>query len=185
MLKSWRNLILVIGLLFHGAAGAETEFYVRGAHTYLDEGVYWLDARIDYRFSDRSLEALDSGVALTVVLEIEVERQRAYLWDETVAEITQHYELTLHPLSGRYVVDNLNTGISRTFGTLEEAALFLGRLRRFPLLDAKLAPPGDDYEVVMKARLDIESLPAPLRPLAYLSSQWRLASDVFRCPLEE
>lgn len=187
MTARWRQLIVLTGLLLLAASvrGAETEFYVRHAETHLHDGVYWLDARIDYQLSSDSLEALNNGVALTVVLEITVERVRSYLWNETVADITQHYEVTLHPLSGRYVVDNLNTGIGKTFATLDDALDYLGTLRDFPLLDAKLAPPEEEHEVVLEARLDIESLPAPLRPLAYLSSQWRLASDEYRCPLTE
>ena len=185
MTGGWRNLILAGLLMLAGPLHAQSEFYVRSASTQLEDGVYWLDALIDYQFSERSLEALENGVALTVVVEIDVNRVRRYLWNETVAEIIQRYELTLHPLSGRYVVDNLNTGVSKTFDTLADAADYLGRIRHFPLLDAELAPPDEEHEVVLNARLDIESLPAPLRPLAYLSSQWRLDSDEYRCPLED
>jgi hypothetical protein len=36
---------------------------------------------------------------------------------------------------------------------------------------------GEEYEVLIHAELDIEALPSPLRPLAYITPAWRLNSD--------
>ncbi len=164
-------------------AAADTEFYVRRAETHLEEGVYRLDARIQYRFSEESLEALRSGVAITIVVGIDVERRRQYLWNETVASLRQRYQLSHHALSARYILTNLNTGISTSYATYEGAVDSLGRLDAFPLIDAELLDPEQDYLVELKTYLDIEALPAPLRPVAYFSSAWRLSSDAFTCPL--
>ena len=38
------------------------------------------------------------------------------------------------------------------------------------------APPEGDYSVEVRASLDIEALPSPLRPVAYTSLAWRLNS---------
>ncbi len=53
----------------------------------------------------------------------------------------------------------------------------MGTLSDFPLLDAQLINEGKRYEVLMQAELDIESLPSPLRLLAYITPSWRLNSD--------
>lgn len=164
-------------------AAAETEFYVRHGETHLDDNVYRLDARIQYRFSEEVLEALRSGVALTIVLDIDVARKRTYLWDETKASLRQRYQLSHHALSARYVLTNLNTGFSRNFTTYEAAVDALGRVEAFPLIDAALLDPEQAYRVELETYLDIESLPAPLRPVAYFSSAWRLSSDTYQCPL--
>ena len=42
----------------------------------------------------------------------------------------------------------------------------------------------ETYWVYLQIRLDIESLPVSLRPVAYLSPQWRLNSDWYLCPLQ-
>lgn len=164
-------------------AAAETEFYVRHAETRLADRVYYLDARIQYRFSEEALEALRSGVALTIVLDIDVERRRPYLWNETRAALRQRFQLTHHALSARYILTNLNTGVSSTFATYEAAMDRLGRLKDFPLIDAELIDPDQQYLVELETYLDIESLPAPLRPVAYLNAGWRLSSDTYTCPL--
>jgi hypothetical protein len=39
------------------------------------------------------------------------------------------------------------------------------------------------YEGALRARLDIEALPAPLRVFAYLSDDWRLTSEWYTWPL--
>ena len=41
------------------------------------------------------------------------------------------------------------------------------------------------YQVKMRTFLDIESLPAPMRPLAYISSDWQLDSDWVSWPLTQ
>lgn len=159
------------------------EFYVRRADTRLVEEVYRLDARIDYQLSATAREALASGVPLTIAVTIRVERKRDWLWDRTVAMVEQRFELATHALSGRYVVTNLNTGVSNSYATLDDALDAMGSLDGFPLLDAGLLAAGGDYEVTLRAHLDIEALPAPLRPLAYFDPDWRLSSDTFAWPL--
>lgn len=39
------------------------------------------------------------------------------------------------------------------------------------------------YQVHMKAELDIEELPLPLRPIAYLRPAWKLGSSWTKWPL--
>ena len=89
----------------------------------------------------------------------------------------QRYRLEFHALSKRYVLTNVNAGVSQTFDYLDDALTALGTIDGFPLIDRGLLRDGERYTGTLRARLDIEKLPAPLRPLAYLSSQWRLSSD--------
>jgi len=153
------------------------EFVVESAATRLVEGVYLLDASIKYRFSDEALEALENGVPLTVAIDIQVQRKRWWWLNESVALLEQRYQLHYHALSDQYLLRNLNSGALYTFPSLISAVRRLGVLRGLPLLDAGLIEPGREYTVELRARLDIEALPAPLRPVAYLTPQWRLASD--------
>src|SRR5215467_830927 len=46
-------------------------FAVREARTELQDGVYYLDARIEYRLSSDARRALQSGVPLTIRVEVE------------------------------------------------------------------------------------------------------------------
>lgn len=167
------------GLLLAAAAGAAEPglFRITEADTRLADGVFLLSARIDYRLSPEALEALDSGVPLFVVLDIRVERQRRWWWNSTVARLQQRYLLLYHALSEKYVVHSLNSGAQANYRSLAEALAALGRIEDLPLMDSNLLESGADYRVRMRAYLDIEALPAPLQPLAYLSPGWRLQSE--------
>ncbi len=151
-------------------------FVVQNASAHLSGGVYRIDASIDYQFSPAVREALENGVPLTIEIQIEVRRDRWYWMDEEVATLNQYYLLQFHALSRQYLLTGLNSGEQRSFYSLRAALEEMGSLSDIPILDSKLLRPDTEYQVRLRALLDIESLPAPLRPVAYLSEDWRLVS---------
>jgi hypothetical protein len=170
-------LYLFLGLLLLTTVAQAEDFRVASAGTYLEQGIYLLDARIRYRFRNEPLDALQNGVPLVVGLDIEVFRRREWLWDETITSLKLRFRLEYHALSRQYLVTNLTSGEVKSFPNLQAAAGFLGRIDRFPLLDANLLTPGGGYFVRLRANLDIDALPVPLQLVAYLSTQWRLTSE--------
>jgi hypothetical protein len=146
----------------------------------LRQGVYLLDARIAYRFPHAPLDALANGVPLIIELDLEVWRSRNWMFDEPVARLQQRFQLEYHALSRQYLVTNLNSGDLKSFRTLTAAIDALGRINDFPLLDASLLTPGFPYYGRLRAGLDIESLPVPLRVYAYTSRDWWLTSAWYR-----
>jgi hypothetical protein len=177
-----RLLVLLLGLLW-AIGGRAAGFEVIGATTRLEGGVYRLNAQIEYRFSNAALEALQNGVPLTVYIEMEVRRRRSWLWDETVYALAQRFQLEYHALSRQYLVNNLNSGERRGFPTQAAALRFMGQIHDFPLLDRSLLTGNERYEGALRVQFDIEALPAPLRLFAYLSEDWRLASEWYLWPL--
>jgi hypothetical protein len=167
----------------------EAGFDIRNARTALVDGVYLLDADLSFVFSDETLEAIENGIPVTVVLEMQVLRARGLVWDELwwdkeVAHIEAKFRIETRPLSKTYLVRNVNSGESRVFGSFDELVAGLGKIRNFPLLDEHLIGDEGHYYLRMRTLLDIESLPSPMRPWAYLSSLWRLESDWYKWPLE-
>ena len=59
----------------------EGYFDVRSATTILDKQNYLLDARLQLFLSDEALNALNSGVPLTIELNIEIIRSRRFMPD--------------------------------------------------------------------------------------------------------
>ena len=159
------------------ASAKDGSFEVRSASSELIDGVYFANARIDYRLSNEALEALDSGVALTVQLQIELRRQRRFWLDSEIATLSQDYSLSFQPLSDRYVVKNLNSGEQDSFATLFSALNNMGRIVDLPMIDAALLDPDSNYEIALRAVLNQNTLPGPLRLIAFWSSGFRLASD--------
>lgn len=176
---SFSRLMLWAGLytLLLIAIATATSFEVLRVETRLVDGVFLLNADVDYELSETAIDALENSVPLTLVLHIQVLRQRDWLWDETVADIQQQFRVEYHALARQYVVTNLNSGVLNSFPSQYTALNSIGRVRDFPLLDDSLLDDADLYYGRLRAELDIESLPAPLRPVAYLSRGWYLNSE--------
>lgn len=160
------------------------EFTIRDAQTRLLDGIYQLEADIRYQLSDPIHEALANGVPVTISLQIVIEQQREYLWNKTLTHLQQQYSVQYHALSGQYIIKDLNRGRQQSFRSVNSALLTLGEIRELPLLDQSLLKePGAVYQVRLRSEIDINSLPAPLRPKAWLSHEWKLSSEWFVCPL--
>lgn len=189
--SDWRpgalTALLALGLLLPLQLGAQEigRFEVRSAEVTLRENVYYLDARVQYRLSDEVREALESGVSLTIELQIEVTRQRRFLPDSNVASLNQRYQLMYLALSDRYVVHNLNSGEQASFATLFAALNHLGRVMDLPVIDAALVSSDGPYNVRVRAVLDTRSFPGPLRLLIFWGDGWRIESDWYQWRLKD
>lgn len=159
-------------------------FEVRSASTRLVGGVHTLDARLQLVLSSEALEALSSGVPLTIELQLEVIRVRRFVWDDAEAELALRYELEYRPLSQRYLVRNLNSGDQDSFATLYSALNSLGRVQALPVIDDALLEADKNYRIRLRALLSTRQYPAPLRLLFFWRDQWQLESEWFEWPLE-
>ena len=79
-------------------------------------------------------------------------------------------------LTNRYALTDLASGQSRTFKTLQEALLVLGDLQRVLVSDEAVLPKPDVYLARARLRLITEELPAPMRPLVWISPSWWVSS---------
>ncbi len=183
IMRVFLNFKMIGLLLFSHLTFAD--FSIQDAKTHLVNDVYMLDAKFNYALTKGTIEALQNGVSLTLELNIVIERERRYWWNEEIATLKQRYELKYQALSKQYALKHLNTGIQGTFPSLEAALAHISEIKNYPMLDQHLIKYEDEiYWVYLQIRLDIESLPISLRLTAYLSSQWRLSSDWYLCPLQ-
>jgi hypothetical protein len=162
---------------------ANAEFKVLDASTRLTDGVYRVYADIAFDFSDEAIEAMRNGVALTVSVDMQVLEVNR-VWDQNVATVKAQYRIQAHALSRQYVTRDLSTGESTTYPDFDEMIARLGHIDGLPLLDDHVLAPAAQYRVRLRASLERESLPTPLRLLAYFSSSWRLSSDWKTWPLQ-
>ena len=174
-------LLLLCAFVTHVAASATQ---IHDARTLLVEGVYRVGARIDFNLNETLRDALQNGVPLVLELRIEVIHEREWLWPERVAYLRQRFRLEYHALTQLYLVRNFSTGVQYSFRDLSEALEYVGDVYDLPLIDANLLKPDQTYQVRMRADLEIESLPTPVRLWAYLGSDWNLQSDWYQWPLQ-
>jgi len=170
-------------LLLPWAGAAAAGFEVLEARSYLSGDSYRLETRLQLEFTTAVKEALESGVPLTIVVDAQVLRQRRFVWDERAVSKEVRYELKTHPLSGQYLIRDLGSGQLRTFANLDVAIDALSHVQQLFLVEAQKLSPGQNYSARVRVRLDIESLPAPLRPTAHFSEQWDLQSGWQEWPI--
>ena len=186
----WHACIALLAVLALGTGLAQDDieregyFEVRSASTDIVDGVHTLDARLQLVLSSEALRALESGVTLTIELQLQVIRQRSLLPDDLEAELAVRYELEYLPVSQRYIVRNLNIGDQDSFATLYSALNSLGRIQGLPVIDEAVLAPDATYRIRTRALLNMQQYPAALRILFFWRGRWQLESEWFEWLLE-
>ena len=133
---------------------------------------------LDLELTSKVQEALSKGVPIEIIIDIDLYRVRTVLWDAPVADWVLHRRISYHALSRQYLVSGHrhDADAIESFTSLQAALANMGLLDDLKLpLKRKLSSASQFY-VSVRANLDIDSLPAPLRPVAYTSLAWRLSS---------
>ncbi|HKQ30756.1 MAG TPA: DUF4390 domain-containing protein [Burkholderiales bacterium] len=171
--RSNRRALVATAALLVAASAIRADFKVTELQTRLHDGVLVVSGSMQLELSRKVEEALSKGIELPVLIETRLYRKRALLWDETIEAWTVRRNLGYHALSGQYIV-NAGTGTD-SFLSPADALRHLGTLTelRLRLPEVDMAQ-GDEYVVKLRARIDIEALPAPLRPVAYTTLSWHM-----------
>jgi hypothetical protein len=176
-------LLALLLLISAAAAAPARDFDVEQVQTRAQEGALLMDATIRYDFSERALEALDNGVPLTVEVHVQARADGDWIWSDSLVDRRLRYRIRYKPLSERYLVSQLPGEQGRTYVTRDAAVAALGELHDVPLIDIDRLDPERDYNVHIRVSLDIEELPLPLRPMAYLYPSWKQSSKWTAWPL--
>lgn len=151
-------------------------FEVQSAKPEFRDGKLYLTADMDLALNERVEEALGKGIPLHVLIEVRLKRPRPLLWDEKVAEWAMVRKISYHALSSQYLVSTVGQSTVESFTSLGQALRHTGSMieHEFPM--NHFPGKGENYLLEVRTSLSIEALPAPLRPVAYTSMDWRLNS---------
>ncbi len=166
-------------LLWIGSVHA-SDITVRDAQTEVVNDMFFVNADASFNFSEDALDALNSGIPIYIELDVRITRPRKYLWDPKLISTHRKYSIERHALSEQFILSDLITGDRSLHGSLELAIDDLGTIRELPVAEASELDQESAYDVSLRLRLDIESLPAPLIPLAYISPGWHMSSGWYR-----
>jgi len=136
-----------------------------------------LDAQIDYELNETASDALENGVPLTFETHIQMREVGAWMWQSDVAEFRVRNVLRYRPLSGLYEVLRVGTDDKQVFATRASALRFMGRISELALIERSQLNLSAEYLVRLRTYLDIEALPLPMRPMAYISPEWEIESE--------
>ena len=169
--------LALVGLCYAQNSQAQGRFDIRSAYIERAEGVYQLNATLDFEVVEGARAAIRDGAPFTLHLEIVVRRERSYWVDEVVATLDQSYELVYHALSDRYLVRNVNSGEQVSFATLDAALDSLRVISNLPILDQALVRPERRHEISLRASVDVRTMPDTLRFILFWSDDWRQRSE--------
>jgi hypothetical protein len=179
-------VLLGLALLFAAHTDA-ANFGIKNAKVVLDQRVLLVNARFDLPISPRIEEALSKGIAIDVVIDVNMVKHRWWWRNRLVTDHTLRRRIQFHALSRQYLVSGLHArGPSESFGSLTQALAHAGTLDEFaiPLTPKKEIEADARYLLLLRARLDIEALPMLMRPLAYATPSWRLNTGWTEWPIE-
>ena len=149
---------------------------IKYAYLTLNDGEYLVSAEIEYKLSPKAAEALKNGVPLYWAVNIRLQRQRSFWWNETIVEKKLRFRIQYQALLNIYKIHNEDTGHSDNFSTLAAALDALSTIRYIPLLNRSDLLHEESYVAGIRVIFDRELLPLPLRPLSYINPQWYLSS---------
>ena len=177
LFKLLRGCLFVAFLSSVLAASAEG-ISIRSASLEPSEDGWQLQADFDVQFSQRLEEAVNRGVPLYFIVELEISRPRWYWLDEKPVQLSQTYKISYTPLLRQY---RLSVGnLYQNFTRLDEVTRVLSRVRGWHVADRGVFQKDVTYQAALRMRLDTAQLPKPFQVNAIASRDWTLTSDWHR-----
>lgn len=179
------SLGMLIGWLTWSGPLIANEFapQIRQANLRHDGEYVHIQTQIDYQLSPVAKEALHKGIALNWTEKAQI-RQVGPLQDSVILEQATGYRLRYHALLNQYEVVKADTD-SEMFLTLNVALGYLSAPHDGPAIAAQILHSGHHYKLAIKCQFEREQLPVPLRPFAYLDTQWSLSTDWQLWPIQK
>ena len=125
---------------------------------------------------------MKNGIPLVIELQVQVVETHTWWWDSVEIEFTERRSLQYHALSQSYQVKDLGDGTQGNYSRLDDALQAAGAIENLLLSDEALDQ-GPSYSLRIRGSLDVESLPTPVRLIAYVSSDWDMVSKWYKWPL--
>jgi hypothetical protein len=168
---------LAVPRAVRSAGSLAGDFQVRSAFVVVDHGVLQLSAHVEYPLNDRIRGALRDGVTLAFDLDVTISRHRRLWVDATVLEMTLRRELTLHAVTGRYVLRDEAGVEQESFPTLEAALDQLGRIEDLPILVESQLHGEAPWQIAVRAGVRRGRMPDALRALVFWTDDWHRTTD--------
>lgn len=150
---------------------------VQSAFVNIEDGVYLLQARVQYPVNDQIRAALRDGISLTFELQAVVERERRFWGDARIVDLKLERELVYHTVSDRYVVRGLQGRELDSYPSLDSALDALGNIDRWPILVASQVAADADHIVRVRAGVRRGRLTDALRVLLFWTDDWHRETE--------
>jgi len=180
-MRVWKNsysflfVILLSSLVWRESEANDTWVSVQSLKWLPEKEIRLLQVELDFKLSTEAIKALHSGITLYWEIEVTFLEPRIWLRETKVFFQEQRYSLRYDTLFNHYRVKNESSNHLERFSSLVDALEFL-QLRQYQKKVQSLEVIYSCLIAEIRIRFDIESLPIPLRPVAYFSSEWDLSA---------
>lgn len=137
------------------------------------EANYILNARLDFTLGETLVDAVQRGIPLYFVAELQIEKPRWYWFNRKLVDKTLEYRLNYHVITRSYRL-SVGGGLHRNFDSLHEALQAMQRLRNWPIAEAGTLEAGTEYTTSYRFRLDKGRLPKPFQVSVVGNREWSL-----------
>ncbi len=175
-----RTLLLGLSMMLlplAPAAARDEAFAVRQASLQQTGAGYYLNALIDIRLPPYIRQAVEQGFDLPLMFEVEVYRERRWLWDKLLYHPVQRYRLSYRSFYDAVRVLDQRSGEHRYLDSLDDALSSLSVIFNYPLLEPGALEAGETYRLRLRYGIDQQELPLPLKSTSLWQNDWGLSSD--------
>ncbi len=168
--------VLSLGIAGKAQALGETIELRRATLSPAPDAEAWqLNADIDISLPGRLEEAVNRGVPLHFILEVDVARSRWYWLNEKLVSLNQVFRLSFNALSRSFRVSSLQN--QQQYATLSEALADLGQMRNLRVAPLDRIKLDSNTYGFARMRLDVSQLPKPLQLSAITNKELTLQSE--------
>ena len=150
------------------------------------EGALTLQSSLRLELGNTIEDALQKGMPIYFVTEVELTRDRWYWYDKKIGATTRHYRLAYQPLTRTWRLNvsrdpigsaGFTSSLSQSFQTLSEALSAIRRTANWKLADLSDLDGDNKYTLSFKFRLDVSQLPRPFQMTAGSQTEWNLSAQ--------
>ena len=179
LLLGWLvSAVLGLGLALAQAPSSDAELSLRLERA---DDALWLSTQLEFELSQAVVDALQKGIPIYFVAEVDVLRERWYWTNKTVATARRQFRLAYQPLtrqwrlnivSGQIVEAELGLSLNQNFESLSEAINTVRRISRWKIANASDLASNASHIIDFRFRLDLAQLPRPLQIGTLGQSGW-------------
>ena len=176
---SWLALLAALWFTLLPVSAAHADgIEVRSAALVATDDGYYVEASFEVALTSALEDALNKGIPLHFLVELELIRPRWYWLNEKVANLQQRYRLSYNALTRQYRVGV--GALYQNFPSLAEALEVLSRVRLRDIAEPGALRKENTYTAALRMRLDTSQLPRPFQITAVGSRDWNIGSDWYR-----
>ena len=143
----------------------------------LKNNLVHLSLQAHFDLPDFLITAVNTGIQLTFIADIEILKQRELLPSKKILDLEWHKKLHFYALTRHYVVEDLAFDQQANFNSLENALIFLGHYDDVPITEKPLLASSQATHTRVRIKLSRADLPLLLRLKSYVLYPKALSSD--------